>query len=155
MSREPREEGPHGGGRPLDLDAFADSADPALPAFLARPAGAPVYHGFHLYDDVEFEGFQLGAISTFEDGATDGDAFIVAPDESRAGLVWDVGSDPEIEEIVPFEVETVTPNGAIRCLDWASRQRWPTAISIQTRPVMSIWSTAAYPTIWLCARVVR
>jgi hypothetical protein len=33
-------------GRPLAVDRQAESADPGLPAFLARPPGAPVYHGF-------------------------------------------------------------------------------------------------------------
>jgi hypothetical protein len=29
----------------------------------------------------------------------DGDAFVVAPDNSRCGLVWDVGGSPPFEEV--------------------------------------------------------
>jgi hypothetical protein len=81
-------------GRPLALDPQAPSDDEALPAFLAKPAGAPVYHGFPLLDDVSVDGFVLGAITDFEAAPCDyGDAFVVAPDGSRAGLVWEVSSD--------------------------------------------------------------
>ena len=33
-------------GRPLAIDATAQSASPTEPAFVARPEDAPVYHGF-------------------------------------------------------------------------------------------------------------
>lgn len=33
-------------GRPLAIDHKAASASPTEPAFIARPEGAPVYHGF-------------------------------------------------------------------------------------------------------------
>jgi len=90
-------------GRPLDLDADAASAEPSLPAFLARPEGAPVYHGFRLIDEVEVGGFRLGAISSFGSDVGSGDAFIVAPDDSRAGLVWQVSDAPYLREIRGFE----------------------------------------------------
>jgi hypothetical protein len=38
-------------GVPLSLDPEAGSADPTLPAFLARPQVAPVYHGFPLLEE--------------------------------------------------------------------------------------------------------
>ena len=88
------------GGRPLALDPTAKSASPDLPAFIARPEGAPVYHGFVILDDVIVEGFQLGKITDFE--AADcqvGDAFVVAPDGSRAGLVWEVSQEACFSEV--------------------------------------------------------
>ena len=79
-------------GQPIAIDPTAKSADPKLPAFLARPEGAPVYHGFPVLDNVEVEGFKLGIITDFESEPCDeGDAFVVAPDNSRAGIVWSVG----------------------------------------------------------------
>lgn len=91
-------------GRPLKLDPVAQSADPKLPAFLARPAGAPVYHGFPLVDAAEAEGFQLGMITDFlSTPDTIGDAFVVAPDGSRAGLNW------ESEVAEPYFAEVLSP----------------------------------------------
>ncbi len=92
-------------GLPLELDSVAESADPSLPGFLARPEDEPVYHGFRIVDKVEVEGFKLGAISSFDGGAQYGDAFIVAPDGSRAGLVWEVGPGSDLRVILPFEKE--------------------------------------------------
>lgn len=100
-------------GLPIALDQTAISADPTLPAFVARPAGAPVYHGFPLIDEVGLEGWQLGLITaslgTHDDA---GDAYLVAPDGRRAGLVWRVGSprgfhvlrDPEPGRFGVFDV---------------------------------------------------
>ena len=75
-------------GHLLALDPSADSTNPDLPGFLAPPSGAPVYHGFPVLDDVEVEGFRLGVISNWEaePSMQDGDAFVVAPDNSRCGL---------------------------------------------------------------------
>jgi hypothetical protein len=83
-------------------DPDATSADPTLPAFLARPAGAPVYHGFPLIPETLTDGWCLGAITKFDnaDGSTWGDAFVVAPDGARAGLVWEVG-EGDISQILP------------------------------------------------------
>ncbi len=87
--------------RPLATDPDAESAEPGLPAFVARPAGAPVYHGFPVLD-VEVDGFRLGMITDFLAQPTDaGDAFVVAPDGSRAGLVWETGADPYLREVLP------------------------------------------------------
>ena len=89
--------------RPLALDARAESAAPELPAFLARPEGAPIDHGFPVVEGVEVEGFRLGMITDFESSPADGDAFVVAPDGSRAGLVWCVGAATGLEEVCPLE----------------------------------------------------
>ena len=89
-------------GRPLALDPEAPTARAGVPAFLARPAGAPVYHGFPLLEDVEVNGFVLGKISDFEAEPMEcGDAYVVGPDGRRAGLVWEVGSGPRLEEVLP------------------------------------------------------
>lgn len=75
-------------GRPLSLDPNAESASSELPAFLARPANKPVYHGFSVLADVVVDGFTFGKITDFEEEvADDGDAFVVAPDDARAGLI--------------------------------------------------------------------
>ena len=52
--------------RPLAIDHEAESADGALPGFVAKPAGAPVYHGFPILSDVEVDGFTPGMITDFE-----------------------------------------------------------------------------------------
>jgi hypothetical protein len=89
-------------GKDILQDPTAESADPELPAFLARPHGAPVYHGFPLIPETLTDGWLLGAITAFEDpnGCEYGDAFVQAPDGSRAGLVWEVGSG-KLEQILP------------------------------------------------------
>ncbi|MBI5801660.1 MAG: 3-deoxy-8-phosphooctulonate synthase [Verrucomicrobia bacterium] len=86
----------------LKLDENAKSADESLPAFLARPDDAPVYHGFPLVPETTTDGWCLGAITEYADpsGCESGDAFVVAPDGSRAGLVWDVG-EGELMVICP------------------------------------------------------
>ena len=63
---------------------------PELPAFIARPRGAPVYYGFPLLKNSECEGFTFGVI-TEPAGAEWGDAYVVAPNGSRAGIVWSIG----------------------------------------------------------------
>lgn len=86
-------------GKPLRLDPDAASTDPSLPAFLAHPADAPVYHGFPLLEESRTDdGWCFGMISDPDcpEGRNWGDAFIVAPDNSRAGLIWHVGP-PELE----------------------------------------------------------
>ena len=92
-------------GKPLRLDAEAQSSSQELPAFLARPAGAPVYYGFPLVHETLTDGWCYGAITEFEEpgGCTERDGFVVAPDGSRAGPVWSVGKF-ETEELSPPEV---------------------------------------------------
>ena len=89
-------------GKPLRLDPNAESADPSKPAFLSRPDGAPVYHGFPIIPETELDGWVYGAISDFEtdEPQTEGDGFVVAPDGSRAGIVWATDTD-EFCEISP------------------------------------------------------
>jgi hypothetical protein len=88
-------------GLPLRHDAGASSADEDAPGFLARPPGAPVYHGFPVLDGVEVEGFKLGMITDWEaEPSGSGDAFIVAPDDSRCGLDWEVFAEHRCEEVL-------------------------------------------------------
>lgn len=91
-------------GRPLAIDANAQSASRTEPAFIARPEGAPVYHGFVVLDDVTVDGFTLGKITDFEAEPCDtGDAFVVAPDGNRAGLVWEVRDENYFHEVLAPE----------------------------------------------------
>ena len=91
-------------GKNLAIDLNATSASPTEPAFIARPKGEPVYYGFAVLEDVRVEGFTFGAITDFEAEPTDtGDAFVIAPDGSRAGLVWEVSATKYFEEVRPFE----------------------------------------------------
>ena len=93
-------------GRPLALDPLAESASQTEPAFIARPASAPVYHGFEVLSDVVVGGFTFGKITNFEtEICNEGDAFVVAPDNSRAGLVWEISDKPYFQEISPPESE--------------------------------------------------
>ena len=93
-------ESPAPRGRPLRLDPTAVSAQPGAPAFVAPPAGAPAYYGFPVLEDVEVEGFRFGMITDWEtEPDVCGDAFVVAPDDSRAGLVWEVHDPPYFEEV--------------------------------------------------------
>lgn len=88
-------------GRPTLVDNAAVSASPGLPAFLARPVGAPVYHGFPLIEESAIDGWMLGLISDF--GGPDahfGDGYVVAPDGNRCGLVWECCSEAASLDIV-------------------------------------------------------
>ena len=77
-------------GRRILIDPNAESANASEPAFVARPEGAPVYHGFVTIEESNTEGWKIGAITEFIEEDY-GDAYVVAPDGSRAGLVWAVG----------------------------------------------------------------
>ena len=91
-------------GRPLAIDPSAKSASSNLPAFIARPKDAPVYYGFPLLDDVVVEGFTLGKITDFDlEPCNEGDAFVVAPDGSRAGIVWEISKNYGFTQVVPFQ----------------------------------------------------
>jgi len=86
----------------LVLDSNAKSASDTEPAFIARPEGAPVYHGFPVLEDSLTDGWRYGAITTFEGvkKEEEGDGFVIAPDGSRAGIVWSL-CGPDFKEIVP------------------------------------------------------
>lgn len=104
----------------MSVDPDAESADDGTPAFVARPVGSEVYHGFPVLDIPDREGWRLGAVSGFGDGSREGDAFVVAPDGSRAGVVWSVGAVAESTAILPasddrwgvFSVVVPRPMGA-------------------------------------------
>lgn len=94
-------------GIPLRLDPEAESADSSLAAFLARPEDAPVYHGFRLLEpSMSDDGWCFGIISDpdWTEGRDWGDAFVVAPDDSRAGIVWQVGNSV-LEVLIEPEVD--------------------------------------------------
>ena len=86
--------------RPIRHDPSARSASEDLPGFLARPDGAPVYHGFTVLESSMTDGWRLGIISdpVNPDGCDDLDGFVIAPDGSRAGLVWST-SVTEVSEV--------------------------------------------------------
>ena len=90
-------------GEPLLTDPEAASDSPGLPAFLARPEGAPVYHGFPIIEETMTDGWRYGAITSFAKpgGCEAGDGFVIAPDGTRAGLVWSVGVFPTEEVCAP------------------------------------------------------
>src|SRR5262249_40078797 len=69
--------------------------------------GAPVYFGFPIIESSEVDGFRLGMITDFEaEPDTCGDAFVVAPDDSRAGLVWESELDePYFNEVLPPDAD--------------------------------------------------
>lgn len=72
-------------GRPLTVDATAESASQTEPAFIARLAGAAAYHGFQDLSDVAVDGFVFGNITDFEiEHCECVDAFVITPDNSRA-----------------------------------------------------------------------
>jgi hypothetical protein len=80
------------------IDGSAVSADPLKPAFMAPPPGSKPYHGFPLVTDVAVDGFSLGTVTDYmqsdsPSGCTIGDAFVEAPDGTRAGLMWEVGAE--------------------------------------------------------------
>lgn len=87
----------------LMLDLRAETADSSRPAFMAPPEGSPPFHGFSVLEDVCVEGFSWGGITDFErePGLESGDAFIVAPDGSRAGLEWRLDNETWLLEMSP------------------------------------------------------
>src|SRR3984957_8114613 len=89
----------------LGLSTPPQKSDPPTePAFVARPEGAPVYHGFVVLDDVTADGCTLGKMTDFEaEPCDEGDAFVIAPDGSRAGLIWEVCDPSYFREVMPIE----------------------------------------------------
>jgi len=91
-------------GLPLRLDPAADSESDERPGFLAPPPSAPPYHGFPVFEDVTVDGFTLGLITdSFANQCMWGDAFVIAPDGRRAGLVWSVDGKAFFETYRPSE----------------------------------------------------
>ncbi len=104
MTAERKNPAERKGGLPLAIDRDAVSGSPTEPPFVAPPAGAPVYHGFEILRNVSVDGFVFGKITDFEAEASNyGDAFVVAPDNSRAGLVWEVSDKSYFREVCPLE----------------------------------------------------
>src|SRR5687768_14940685 len=86
-------------GQRVRIDSAAASANPESPAFIARPPNAPVYHGFPLLERSQREGFVFGIVTDIDEADPPewGDAFVVAPNGSRAGIVWQVGDgEPDV-----------------------------------------------------------
>ncbi len=89
--------------RPPAIDMSAESATPDMPSFAAPPAGAQPYHGFPLLENVTASGFRLGMITNFlAFPETRGDAYVIAPDGSRAGLVWEETDRTYFEQAGPI-----------------------------------------------------
>ncbi len=94
MSDEPEKPAPRFEGVSARTDRAAQSTDPGLPAFIARPKDAPVYHGFPILQGSQRDGFVFGVV-TDPNGASWGDAYVIAPDGWRAGIVWQIRGDPD------------------------------------------------------------
>lgn len=97
-------------GKSILIDENAVSTDPSVPAFIARPKGSKPYYGFPLIEDLRIDGFCYGAITDFlepdtEEGCTNGDGFVEAPDGSRAGIYWEVSDDSVYSVMIEPEDE--------------------------------------------------
>ena len=91
-------------GHRIALDLLGKSASRTEPAFVAKPEGAPIYHDFQILSDVVVEGFRFGKISGFDaEPCTEGDAFVVALDHSRADLVWEVSVNSYLRDVWPAD----------------------------------------------------
>src|SRR5260221_14697966 len=89
-------------GQPLAVDYAATSSSNIEPGFVARPPGASVYHGFQILSGVAADGSTFGKITDFETAPCDyGDAFVIAPDDSLAGFVWDIANFPQALPLDP------------------------------------------------------
>jgi hypothetical protein len=104
-SQKPRKTKSAPESEPLRLASGVPPSSTGEPAFLARPDGAPIYYGFPIIESSEVDGFRFGMITDFvAQPSTHGDAFVVAPDNSRAGLVW------ESEVAEPYFDECLAPD---------------------------------------------
>jgi hypothetical protein len=146
--KTPSPDPPDRRGLPLALNQNAESADPSLPAFLARPSNTPVYHGFSVLEDVSVDEFTFGMITDFEAEPSDyGDAFVIAPDGSRAGLIWEIDDQPFVTPSPPPLPPTDTRWGVfnvgfpvpMRSYDAARRNL--EAILPELRPYWEQWRT--------------
>jgi len=87
------------------IDPTAQSSDPTKPAFMAPPADAKAYYGFPLIEETTTDGYTMGAVTDFlekdsDQGCTIGDAFVEAPDGTRAGIVWEVSTELKFSTMV-------------------------------------------------------
>jgi hypothetical protein len=93
-------------GHPLAIDRGAVSASPEAPAFVARPEGAPPYYGFQVLEDSDVDGFRFGKITDFDqEPVMEGEAFLVAPDDARAGLIWHIDDEVSVTQFSPPETD--------------------------------------------------
>ncbi len=65
------------------------------PSHRIASGALPAYHSFPVIPGSEKEGFSFGRITHPRRDSTWGDAFVVAPDGSRAGVIWRVGTSSE------------------------------------------------------------
>jgi hypothetical protein len=95
MNKRDNHQEPHIESRRLLTDAEAKSTSLNQPAFVSKPPGSPVYYGFPVVSESETDGWYYGAITDYLDsnGCKSGDGYVIAPDGTRAGLVWTVGFD--------------------------------------------------------------
>src|SRR5947209_4144655 len=134
--------------RPPAVDADARSDRPDVPAYASPPADAPPYHGFPVLGDVQVEGFTWGVITDFEAAEESrGDAFVVAPDGARAGLIWRVGRAAAFEQAGPIEqdrwgVWAATFTNPLRTRDDARRHL--AEIVPQLREAWARWRRGEY-----------
>lgn len=91
--------------KPIPPDPAFGSTNAEQPANLSRTTGTPVYHGFVVVPETCTDGWCMGVISDYEDpdGVDAGDAYVIAPDGTRADLVWGVGVEPILEILPPDE----------------------------------------------------
>jgi len=83
----------------LVIDPGAELIDRSEPPFATALPGSKAYYGHPLLEATRVEGWCLGVVTDpFEpdcdSGCTIGDAFVEAPDGSRAGLVWALDEAP-------------------------------------------------------------
>jgi hypothetical protein len=72
---------------------------------------------------VTVDGFTLGKITDWEaEPCEAGDAFVIAPDGSRAGLVWEVCDPPYFQEVLSVEASRWGVWGVGFLLPMASRE---------------------------------
>jgi len=85
-------------GRRLATDPLRSPRDQAS---VHCPTGGGPGLSRPILDDVEVDGFRLGMITDWETQPdVCGDAFVVAPDGSQAGLVWEVIEPPCFQEVM-------------------------------------------------------
>ena len=129
-------------GLPIAIDPLAESASPDLPAFLAPPPGAPAYHGFPILEGVQVDGWRLGLITdSIDTEDTAGDAYLVAPDGRRAGLVWRIQQPSWFVELIGpepgrfgvFEVAAASGPNSLAATETFLREILPPIVDAWTR----------------------